>query len=98
LSLKRKPAEITYLILKNITTKGEVTKEDISKIAKTKELDSYLRFLVRNNFISEIRGFKQPSYVMAKKGEELYQILRKDQIFKTIIKIGKKEHKRENFL
>lgn len=93
MSLKRKPIEPTYKILKYIIRKGEVKKEDINEPNQITDLDSYIAFLVKNGFISERQGIKQNFYTLTTYGENLYKILGIDNIFKTVLKIGKKEIK-----
>jgi len=90
LPFKWKPAEETYKILKHVISKGETTREDIKESTQLPELDIYLEFLVKNDFISERRGVKQYFYTLTIKGEKLYSTLIRDQLFKNVLRIGKK--------
>lgn len=94
MSNKPRPAELSYKILKNIADMGEVTKRDIDENEEIKFLDCYLNFLIHNRFISERRGPRDLYYTLTEKGSELYKVLRRDQIFKAVIKIGKRENGR----
>ena len=96
-SRRRKPAEITYKLLRCIDEEGEATKWDLTKIVgTTSQFDSYVsEYLIKNNFVSERREGRHYYYSITKLGDELYSLLRKDNLFKAVLRIGGKRLTRE---
>jgi predicted transcriptional regulator len=94
---RRKPAEITYKLLRCIDEDGEATKWDLTKIVgTTSQFDSYVsEYLIENGFISERQEGRYYFYSLTKLGEELYSLLKKDKLFKAVLKISGKRLTRQ---
>ncbi len=94
---RRRPAEITYKLLRCIVEDGEATKWDLTKIVgTTSQFDSYVSgYLIKNRFVSERQDGRHYFYTITKLGEELYSLLRKDALFKAVLRISGKRLSRE---
>ena len=94
---RRRPAEITYKLLKCISDDGEATKWDLTKIVgTTSQFDGYVsEYLINYGFVSERQEGRYYFYSLTKLGEELYSLLKKDKLFKAVLKISGKRLSRE---
>jgi len=97
---RRKPAEITYKLLRCIDESGEVTKWDLTKIVGTTgQFEHYVdNYLIRNKLVEERQEGRYYFYKMTKFGEELFSVLKKDFLFKAILQISGKRLSREDIL
>jgi predicted transcriptional regulator len=94
---RRRPAEITYKLLRCIIEDGEATKWDLTKIVgTTSQFESYVsEYLILNGFVAERQDGRNYFYSLTKLGEELYSLLKKDALFKAVIRISGKRLSRE---
>ena len=71
---RRKPADITYKLLREIAEEGEATKWDLTKIVgTTSQFDGYVtNFLMKNGFVSERQEGRFYFYSLSEHGKELY--------------------------
>ena len=94
---RRKPAKITYQLLRFIDENGEATKLDLTKIVgTTSQFDHYvINFLMRKGFVEERQEDRYYFYSMTSSGRDLYSVLRKDNLFKAILRISGKRLSRE---
>ena len=97
---RRKPATITYKLLRCIAENGEARKWDLTKIVGTTgQFDHYVRdYLMKQNMVEERVDGRFKFYKMTKFGEEMYQVLKKDHLFKAILQISGKRLQSEDII
>lgn len=94
---RQRPAEITYKLLRCIVEDGEATKGDLIKIVgTTSQFESYVsEYLILNGFVAERQDGRNYFYSLTKIGQELYSLLKKDYLFKAVLRISGKRLSRE---
>jgi len=97
---RRKPAKITYQLLRYIDENDEATKWDLTKIVgTTSQFDHYVtNFLMRKGFIEERREDRFYFYSMTPNGKNLFSVLRQDNLFKAILRISGKRLSSEEII
>lgn len=94
---RRKPAEITYKLLRCISENGEATKWDLTKIVgTTSQFDSYVtNYLMKEGLVEERQENGFYFYSMTENGRLMYSVLRKDNLFKAMRRISGNRLSRE---
>jgi predicted transcriptional regulator len=89
---RRKPADITYKLLRCIDEQGEATRWDLTKIVgTTSQFDGYVtNFLMKNGFVSERQEGRHYFYSLSERGKELHSLLKKDYLMKAVSRISGK--------
>ena len=89
---RRRPAEITFKIIKFIRDQPETKKTDLIYIVGNEvQYKSYIEdTLIKDGYITEKKEDRRYFYQITDKGEELFQLLKKDYLMKMFLKISGK--------